>query len=63
MKQVRKRQTPYDLIHMWVEKNTASPSKPTNLIKRIVRWLPEAKGRGWAKWVKGVKRYTFLVIK
>lgn len=26
-------------------------------------WFPETEVEGWATWIKGVKRYTFTVIK
>lgn len=51
LSEVRQTQIPYNRTYMWNQETTTTKL----LIQRTV-WQ-------WVKWVKGVKRFKFLVIK
>ena len=50
-------------LYMWIQKaNHMWNQKPTKLTDTENRPVL-TRDRGWAKWVKGIKRYKLLVIK
>ena len=51
---------PYDIIYMWDKKK---PKEQKNTLIDTESRLVAASGEGWAKQVKGVKRYKLPAIK